>query len=228
MMILASSSPRRRVLLSRLIPTFDIFSPDIDETPRHNETPTAYVRRMAAEKAFAGGIGRLMAGTIDTPAGGYAVVLAADTIVISPNGQQILGKPAAPDEAWQTLRVLRGQTHTVCTAVHVECFSRRMSGSIQTSDAAELVQTRVTMRHYTDDEIAAYIDSGDWRDKAGGYAIQHAGFHPVAHIEGCFTNVVGLPVCAVKRALDALEVAPDDLSIPFHDVCDCAPEFPAD
>lgn len=226
MIILASSSPRRRVLLGRIIPTFDIFSPDIDESQRHNETPIAYVRRMAAEKAFAGGIGRLMDGKINPPAGGYAVVLAADTIVISPDGQQILGKPATPEEAWQTLQLLRGQTHTVCTAVHIECFGRRMSGSIQTCDAAELVQTQVTMRHYTDAEIAAYVDSGDWRDKAGGYAIQHAGFHPVAHIEGCFTNVVGLPICAVKRALDALEIAPEGLSIPCHDECDCASEIP--
>lgn len=217
--ILGSSSPRRRELFSALGLPFTVYKPDIDESVKHGETPTVYVQRMAAQKAFAGGVGRMLAGQLDGSAGDY-VVIAADTIVVSPDGAYILGKPADTDEAAATLRLLRGQTHTVCTAVYVERFSRRMSGSIQTGDAHEWVQTHVTMRDYSDDEITAYIASGDPFDKAGGYAIQHAGFRPVAHIDGCYTNVVGLPMCAVKRCLAELGLIPED-DAPAPDVCDC-------
>ena len=220
-MILASSSPRRRELLSSLGTVFSIYKPDIDETYRHGETPLAYVRRLASEKAFAGGVGRLLAGGFPDPSDWENLVLAADTIVISPDGQYILGKPADADEATATLRLLRGQTHTVCTAIHLEWFSRRMSGNVQMEESAEVVQTRVTMRDYSDDEIAAYIATGDPFDKAGGYAIQHAGFKPVARIDGCYNNVVGLPLCAVKRCLEALGAS----SQPAPDGCDCGTSF---
>lgn len=219
-MILASSSPRRRELLASLGMTFTVYKPDIDETQRHGEAPLDYVRRLASEKAFAGGVGRLLVGALpDTE----DIVLAADTIVIAPDGQTILGKPADADEAAATLRLLRGKTHTVCTAIHLEWFARRMSGNVQMQDAHELVQTRVTMRDYSNAEIAAYIASGDPFDKAGGYAIQHAGFHPVAQIDGCYTNVVGLPLCAVKRCLEAFDVF--NLVAPAQDDCDCGTPF---
>jgi MAF protein len=224
--ILASSSPRRRILLRSVWPDFAVFSPDIDEAQRDGEAPLAYVQRMAAEKAFAGGLARLLSGQLDITQTDD-IVIAADTIVIAPDGSHILGKPRTPQEAADTLRTLRGVTHTVCTAVYVEAFERRMSGRVNTANQAELVQTRVTMRHYTDDEMHAYIASDDWRDKAGGYAIQHEGFHPVAHIDGCYTNVVGLPVCAVKRCLDGLGFTLGaDLVIPHPEDCDCPPVLP--
>ena len=78
-------------------------------------------------------------------------------------------------------------------------------------------------RSYSDAEIAAYIATGDPFDKAGGYAIQHAGFHPVAHIDGCYTNVVGLPLCAVKRCLETLGIY--DGIAPAPDDCDCGTPF---
>ncbi len=222
-MILASSSPRRRELLTSLGVVFAVYKPDIDEALRHGEAPLAYVRRLASEKAFAGGVGRLLGGGFPDPSDWDNLVLAADTIVISPDGQHILGKPADADEAAATLRLLRGKTHTVCTAIHLEWFSRRMSGTVQVEDAAEIVQTHVTMRDYSDEDIAAYIATGDPFDKAGGYAIQHAGFSPVAHIEGCYTNVVGLPLCAVKRCLEQLGASSQ--SAPALGECDCGTRF---
>lgn len=222
-MILASSSPRRRELLASLEITFSIYKPDIDETQRHAEAPLNYVRRLASEKAFAGGVGRLLGGDLPNLPEVGEIVLAADTIVIAPDGQTILGKPANPEEAVETLRLLRGKTHTVCTAVHLEWFNRRMSRNVQMEDAHEVVQTRVTMRNYSDAEIAAYIATGDPFDKAGGYAIQHAGFRPVAAIEGCYNNVVGLPLCAVKRCLETLGAI--SYPAPAPDECDCGTPF---
>jgi MAF protein len=222
-MILASSSPRRRELLSSLGVIFSIYKPDINENQRHAETPLNYVQRLASEKAYAGGVGRLLGGDLPDLNDIGDIVLAADTIVIAPNGQTILGKPVDAEEAAATLRLLRGQAHTVCTAIHLEWFSRRMSGNVQMEDAHEIVQTRVTMRDYSDDEIAAYIATGDPFDKAGGYAIQHAGFHPVAHIHGCYNNVVGLPLCAVKRCLELLGAASD--LAPAPDECDCGTPY---
>jgi septum formation protein len=93
------------------------------------------------------------------------------------------------------LRALRGRAHTVCTAF---CITRTGSNSQTVTDA---IFTTVHMRNYSDDEIEVYIASGDPFDKAGSYAIQHPGFRPVKSIEGCYSNVVGLPLCAVKRAL---------------------------
>lgn len=222
-MILASSSPRRRELLTALGVVFSIYKPDIDETPRHAEAPLSYVQRLASEKAFAGGVGRLLAGQLTDITEIGEIVLAADTIVIAPDGETILGKPADAEEAVATLRLLRGRTHTVCTAIHLEWFTRRMSGNVQMEDAHEILQTHVTMRDYSDEDIAAYVATGDPFDKAGAYAIQHAGFKPVASIDGCYTNVVGLPLCAVKRCLEALGASTQ--LAPAPNECDCGAIF---
>lgn len=188
--ILASSSPRRRELLAALGVRFDILKPEIDETQHPGEPPLLYVQRLSREKA------RAAAETLRQPAAVLAadtvVILAADTIGIEETGE-ILGKPADAAEARHMLRRLRGRAHTVCTAV----TTLLMPAAPQTRTA----RTLVYMRDYTDDEIDAYIMTGDPFDKAGGYAIQHPGFHPVERIEGSYTNVVGLPVEIVRQML---------------------------
>lgn len=181
--ILASGSPRRRELLTELGIPFTVVKPDIDETERPGEDPVDYVRRLSREKALA------VAARITEP----SAVLAADTTVIFDGN--ILGKPGDADEARAMLRALRDKPHTVCTALTL--LRTDQPGHIRT----EHTTTTVLMRPYTDDEIAAYIASGDPFDKAGGYAIQHPGFAPAARIEGSHTNVVGLPVETLRALL---------------------------
>lgn len=181
--VLASSSPRRRELLASLGISFAIIKPQIDEDQRPGEPPRDYVRRLSTEKAAA------VAAAVAPP----ALILAADTIVIA--GGTVLGKPAHPDEARAMLRALCGTAHTVCTALTLLPLG---------SDAApitELTCTEVWMRAYTDAEIDAYIATGDPFDKAGGYAIQHPDFAPVARLEGSYSNVVGLPLETLQQAL---------------------------
>lgn len=189
--ILASGSPRRRELLTDLGIPFTVVKSDIDETQRPGEDPIAYARRLSREKAAA--VHAQIAS-----AGDPLIVIAADTVVIDADGV-VLGKPADAGEARAMLTRLRGRAHTVCTGLTV---LRQIDGQIdlETRD----VRTRVWMRAYTDAEIEAYIASGDPFDKAGGYAIQHPGFHPVERIEGSYSNVVGLPVETLRDLLAAL------------------------
>ncbi|NWF69479.1 MAG: septum formation protein Maf [Chloroflexi bacterium] len=195
-LILASSSPRRRELLTALGLTFTIIKPEIDESLHPSEAPLDYVQRLSCEKAAA------VVRMLDTPAAVLAadtvVILAADTMGVAHDGA-LLGKPADAAEAQVMLRRLRARPHLVCTSVTLAAVSAQ-----GTREICELTQTVVHMRDYSDAEINAYIATGDPFDKAGGYAIQHEGFRPVARIDGCYPNVVGLPVCAVKRGLAAL------------------------
>jgi MAF protein len=217
--ILASSSPRRQALIASLGLAFEVITPDVDETRRPAENPLEYAQRLAEDKA------RVVAAQL--AATSPAAVLAADTVVVlgadtvgqALNGD-ILVKPANPDEARRTLQRLRGREHIVCTAFSLLRTARAGRASRHIADA---VMTRVLMRAYGDDEIEAYIANGSPYDKAGGYAIQDAGFAPVQRIDGCYHNVVGLPLCAVKRALSRIAwrgiVAPPG--------CDCPPYQPA-
>jgi len=107
---------------------------------------------------------------------------------------EVLGKPGSPQEAVAMLRRLRGRPHRVLTAIAVAT-----GGSVH----VDVVSTDVHMRSYTDEDIAAYVASGDPLDKAGAYAVQHAGFRPVASVCGCYQNVVGLPLCHLCRRLQA-------------------------
>ena len=193
--ILGSSSPRRRELFASLGITFEVIKPQIDETQAAGEDPFDYVRRLSRQKAAA------VAERIDTPATILAadtIVLAADTIGVDAAGD-ILGKPADVDEAWAMLRRLRGQSHIVCTAF---TLLRITEGDPQ--QITQAVKTTVHMRDYTDDEIDTYIATGDPFDKAGSYAIQHSEFAPVAEINGDYNNVVGLPIDAVRAALERM------------------------
>jgi len=185
--ILASGSPRRRELLASLGVEFEVIKSDIDETTLPDENPYDYVRRLSQEKAAA---------VATDIADHSAIILAADTVVLlqtNPDAAiEILGKPQDADEARAMLSRLRGRQHTVCTAFTL------LHGDMSLT---RLVSTFVFMRDYKDDEIEAYIASGDPFDKAGSYAIQNEAFHPVERINGSYNNVVGLPICAVRDAL---------------------------
>lgn len=183
-LILASRSPRRQQLLTALGLAFDIDAADVDETPLPDEAPAALACRLCRAKAAA--VAHHHPG---------AVVLAADTMVAL--DAELLGKPADPDEAVAMLRALRGRTHQVYTAVSVA-----RDGAID----ARLSVCDVTMRPYSDAEIAAYVATGDPLDKAGAYAIQHPLFSPVAAWEGCYTAIMGLPLALTREMLAAAGV----------------------
>ncbi len=213
MLILASNSPRRRQLLTLTGWTFSVQPVDIDERPHPGELPPDYVLRLAESKALAAGKQALPG----------QVVLAADTTVADENS--ILGKPENAAEARAILRSLRGRAHSVYTALGVLRI-RGASGTPQALEASyqetpnipineelpslitDVCATRVWMRNYTDEEIEAYIASGDPFDKAGAYAIQNPDFQPVERIEGCYTCVVGLPVCYMVRMLARFGLTP--------------------
>jgi len=163
---------------------------DIDETPLDcGGDPVAYVRRLAGEKAR----------TVMGDALPGEVILAADTTVA--DGELLLGKPADRREARSMLNHLRGRSHQVYTAIAI-------IDSGKGAEVTDLCVSDVPMREYSDDEMEAYIDSGDPFDKAGGYAIQHTGFAPVKHLSSCYANVMGLPLCHVVRAMRRLGYAP--------------------
>ncbi|MDO5371258.1 nucleoside triphosphate pyrophosphatase [Paracoccus sp. (in: a-proteobacteria)] len=184
--VLASASPRRLELLAQLGIAPDAIIPaDIDETPRRDETPRAYVARMAAEKAAA------------VSAAEDGVVLAADTTVVA--GRRILGKPADEDEAAAFLRLLSGRRHRVLTAVTVQAGDRARH---------RLVETTLRMRHLSAAEIAGYVAGGDWRGKAGGYGIQGPAGAFVPWMQGSFTAVVGLPLSETAVLLAACGIVP--------------------
>jgi len=135
------------------------------------------------------------------------VVIAADTTVALDG--LIIGKPKDAAEAEQLLRQLRGRMHQVFTGLTLS--------SPQGREWSSLVETRVYMRAYGDDELLAYVASGEVYDKAGAYAIQDEPFHPVARIEGCYMNVMGLPLCEVIRGLRALGIETDQTEPIPHD-----------
>jgi len=188
-LILASNSPRRRELLALSGWTFLVQPADVDESQRPAEAPGDYVLRLAEAKARACAA-RQPAGTL---------VLAADTTVALDG--ELLGKPRDAGEAADMLRRLRGRSHRVYTGL---AAMRAPDGN----PATDLAVTEVPMRAYTPAEMAAYVASGDPLDKAGAYAIQHAGFHPVEALAGCYAGVMGLPLCHLVRTLARLGLTP--------------------
>lgn len=179
--MLASASPRRRELLSLLGVPFEVRPAEVAEEFGDGTRPEIVARRLAREKAEAG---RLADGT--------APILAADTVVVLDGA--MLGKPADGDEARRMLEALRGRTHEVITAVAVLPHGER--GALIRHPV-----TSVTIRTYSDAELAASIARGDPFDKAGAYAIQDGIFRPVESYEGCYCNVVGLPLWSTMELL---------------------------
>ena len=178
-LILGSASPRRRDLLARIgVVPDQVRGVEIDETPAKGELPHAYVDRMAREKAEA------------VPAGPDELVLAADTEVSI--GRRILGKPSGEAEAVEFLLLLSGRRHRVTTALCLKLGERRWR---------RRVKTRVKFKRLSDAEISAYIRSGEWRGKAGGYAIQGLAGAFIPEINGSYTNVVGLPLTETAALL---------------------------
>ena len=178
--ILASASPRRRELLSRLCASFAVVPSDIEEGLEGAPSPDA-VAALALAKA------RAVAGRV-----GEGVVLGADTVVVLDG--VALGKPADAEDARSMLRRLRGRAHDVVTGVAVVD-----AGTGRAESTA--VVTRVAMADVADDVIEAYVGSGEPLDKAGAYAIQGRGAALVARFVGSYSNVVGLPLAATARLL---------------------------
>ncbi len=204
--LLASSSPRRKELLTLIGIPFTIRAADVDETLIPGQPAESEAARLAVAKALA------VAGQAD-------YVVGADTMVVLPD--RILGKPVSPQEAEEMLQSLRGREHRVVTGVAI----------VHGGDFRSSVRiTNVRMRNYTDAEIAGYITSGEPFDKAGGYAIQDPTLRPVASLQddttdapGCYCNVMGLPL---HRLLVLLKEAGCDLpDITKPDQCATCPDW---
>jgi septum formation protein len=194
MLVLASASPRRRELLAQAGYTFSVHPAHIPEDPRAGEDPIAYVTRLAREKAEAVYRELSLPGTIpkrERPDGQSLAVLGADTTVTLDN--HILGKPEDAADAARMLRMLSGRSHRVITGV-----------ALVTAQAVETAAEVTAVRFLTlsDEEIAAYAVSGEPMDKAGAYAIQGQAAKWIPRIEGCYFNVVGLPLALVSTLLE--------------------------
>lgn len=194
-LVLASASPRRQELIRLLGLTARVAPQDLDEEAHAGPEPLLSALSIARAKA------RSASGTTEPG----EIVLAADTVVVHEG--RSLGKPGTPAEAAAMLRTLRGQIHRVATGIVLA-----LVGSPREWSA--LVTTGVRMRAYADDEIEAYVARREPFDKAGGYAIQDPAFRPVAELDGCFLNVVGLPLCAVRAGLEALGAATPTRTMP--------------
>jgi len=193
-LILASASPRRRELLLRLGVPFEVRPSGIEE-PLPPGVPAATLAASLARAKAADVAARLHAAGETA-----ALVLGADTLVVL-DGRP-LGKPASRSDARAMLRALRGRSHEVVTAVVLRDVDP--AGRERT----EAVVSQVLMRAYTDAEIDAYVATGEPDDKAGAYAVQGAGGSLVSRVDGCYTNVVGLPLRTTARLLQAFGLAP--------------------
>jgi septum formation protein len=179
-LVLASASPRRLSLLAQAGLRPHLLNPaDVDETPHRRETPRAFALRMAEEKARAASSAPAVRGLE-----GDVFVLAADTVVAV--GRRILGKPSGREEAREMLRLLSGRAHTVWTGVALVT----PRGALRT----RLVDTKVRFKRLSREELDAYLETDEWRGKAGAYAIQGRAGVFVRHINGSYTGVVGLPL----------------------------------
>lgn len=172
-LILASGSPRRKLLLQQLGISFETDPPDVDESVETGEAPELYVTRLSVKKAQ----------TVSKKYNSEAVILAADTTVVLHGN--ILGKPESKEHGLQMLSELSGSRHDVLTGVSICCGSR-----VETF----FVSTEVTFRHLGEKEIAWYWETGEPQDKAGSYGLQGAGAAFVETLTGSYSNVIGLPL----------------------------------
>jgi len=177
-LVLASNSPRRQQILSDAGIPYIVRAPNVREEPRSGESPGDYVRRLAEEKAFA------------VPIQSGEIVLAADTIVVVE--EQMLEKPRDNADARRMLSLLSGRNHEVLTGICLHSESRKI---------VDVATTRVHFVQLTAGEIEDYVRSGEPMDKAGAYAIQGLASKFIDRIEGCYFNVVGLPMALVYQHL---------------------------
>ena len=185
-MILASASPRRQEILRNAAIPFVVQPSDVPEVPLPEEAPKGYAERLAREKALA--VAQLRP---------QDIVLGADTVVVV--DQEILEKPRDASDATRMLRLLSGKTHEVITGV---CLVKLRTENRELRTGLE--STLVTMNDLTDEDIRAYIATGEPMDKAGAYAIQGIASRWITRIEGDYFNVVGLPVALVYRMLQEM------------------------
>jgi len=181
-LLLASNSPRRAELLSQIHVEFEHIHSAINEVQEQGETSQDYVQRLALEKAQAGWQKNNQQGT----------VLGADTIVVCDD--IVMEKPRDQQHAKQMMQLLSGNTHQVLTAVALVN---------QTQQAVKLVTTQVTFKTLTEQEIAAYWETGEPQDKAGGYGIQGFAGQFVTHLNGSYSAVVGLPLYETAALINA-------------------------
>jgi MAF protein len=189
LLLLASNSPRRRELLALGGWMFSVDVANIDESVLPGEPASQYVLRLAAQKAQA----VLPRSRIEH------IIVGSDTSVVIDD--EILGKPADAAEAHAMLTRLRGRSHQVYTGIAV---LRAQDNALLT----DLCITDVPMRNYNDQEIEAYIQTGDPLDKAGAYGIQNPDFQPVINMQGCYASVMGLPLCHLTLLLHQMGVKP--------------------
>jgi len=192
MLILASSSPRRQELFAQTGLSFSVAAANINEDLLPNEAAAAYVQRLAEEKAQAIWNANEAADSLDDP----LIVLGADTCVVVEGS--ILGKPTDTADARRMLELLSGRTHAVLTGLAV-ISSRKVVRDVEI--------TQVTFNQLNDREIAQYIASGEPMDKAGAYAIQGYAARWIPRIEGCYFNVVGLPIARTISLLAEVQAA---------------------
>jgi septum formation protein len=186
-LVLASASPRRRELLEQLGLVLDVTPANVDETPHPGERPSDYVKRVAAAKCDAIAAAR----PTDLP------IVAADTIVIVDG--TILGQPADEADARRMLLALAGRRHDVTTAYKISFRGRALERSVTTT---------VSFRSLRPTEVDAYLACGEWRGKAGGYAVQGRAGAFATEMRGSHTNVIGLPLAELLADLQALEALP--------------------
>lgn len=190
--ILGSSSPRRKDLLTVVGISYEVIKPETEELHRPGELPVDYVRRNAGEKC------EWVSALVRKSPAKYphgAIVICADTIVVL--GNQILEKPLDRQHAKDMLRSLSGNAHTVFTGVQIQSVLNDKEHA-----AWFVTPTTVRIKHLLDGEIESYIKTGEPLDKSGGYAAQGIGSYMVERIEGSYTNVVGLPVTELVQCLD--------------------------
>jgi septum formation protein len=184
-LILASASPRRAEILRNAGIRFEICSTDVDESRLDNESPSDYVRRLALAKAVS-------AAHKNPNLGADVLIIGADTVVVV--DEAILGKPKSSDDAKRMLRSISGRVHEVHTGLAL----------LQTSGMQQRVVEEISRVHFaylSDQEIADYLATGEPFDKAGAYAIQGLGGRYVSRIEGCYFNVMGLPLARLWTLL---------------------------
>ncbi|EOH91317.1 Maf family protein [Enterococcus pallens] len=177
--ILASQSPRRKELLSWLIPEFTIQPADVDEEIKAEHTPKEYVQEMARQKA-----------AVIAENHPEDLIIASDTVVVLED--KILGKPKNRQQAYEMLEAMNGGSHVVYTSVVL-----RQGNQVEEA----LTSAVVTFYALTEDEIENYLDTGDYKDKAGAYGIQHQAGVFVEKIEGDYYSIVGFPVGKVNQML---------------------------